>query len=412
MNKRLTLVSFFCLAGTFLLFSQQEKSTTIYGFVRSDFFFDSRSNKTSSQELFSYYPMYSKLNTNGDDLNAVPNAGLNSITTRLGLNINGRGIWGATGSQATIESDFCGAPSYWVVRLRQAYVKLKWNTSELLIGQTWHPLSTYSAMPNVLSLNTGSPFQPFNRSPQIRWDHQTGSLKWTASGIWQMMYTSNGPLGSAMTYHRNALMPDLYVSAEYKKGEWLTGLGLDYKCILPERYITNTSNVQVINNKRLYTPTLMAYALYSKPSFSIRGKALLGQNLADHSLIGGYAITPTHEYVAYNTFSSYLNVITGQKHQVGLFAGYSANLGPDSSLPAGSHFYGFGVEDANLPSERMVNSLYRLAPSYTYNYENWKVGVELEITAANWATRQTDGKLDTYETLTNHRLYGVVTYRF
>ena len=139
-----------------------------------DYFLDSRATKTSIQDLYSFYPLYTNLNAHGDDLNAVANAGLNSVTTRLGVNINGTGILGASSSQSAMEMDLSGAPNYYVMRLRQAYIKLKFTSSELLVGQTWHPLFTSAVMPNVLSLNTGSPFQPFNRSPQIRYDYMKG----------------------------------------------------------------------------------------------------------------------------------------------------------------------------------------------------------------------------------------------
>ncbi len=416
MKNRLTLLLLtLCLSGTISLFAQQETTTSIYGFVRSDFFLDSRAIKNSIQELHSFYPLYSDLNANGDDLNAVPNSGFNSVTSRLGVNINGTGILGATSSQSAIEMDFCGAPNYWIMRLRQAYIKLKWTSSELLVGQTWHPLFTSSVMPNVLSLNTGSPFQPFNRSPQIRYDYLKGNLKWSAVGVWQMMYTSAGPLplGSTYTYQRNALIPNLYASVEYKKDEWLGGLGLDYKCILPERYVLDGSAVKVINNKRLHTPTVTAYGLYKTPEILVQAKALLGQNLVDHALIGGYAITPTHDYIPYNTFSSYVNLVSGKVHQVGMLAGYSAILGPAEALPAGSLFYGLGAENANnLLTERMAKSIYRLSPSYSYNIGKWKVGAELEITAADWSVRQVDGSLNRYETTTNYRLYGIAMYKF
>ena len=413
MKKRLSLLLTLCLSGTFAVFAQQETTTSIYGFVRSDYFLDSRATKTSIQDLHSFYPLYTNLNAHGDDLNAVANAGLNSVTTRLGVNINGTGILGASSSQSAMEMDLSGAPNYYVMRLRQAYIKLKFTSSELLVGQTWHPLFTSAVMPNVLSLNTGSPFQPFNRSPQIRYDYMKGNLKWTAAGVWQVMSTSDGPLGSVATYQRNALIPNLYASVEYKKDEWLGGIGLDYKCILPERTIYDSINATpVINNKRLHTPTLTVYGLYKTPEIMVQAKALFGQNLVDHALIGGYAITPKHDYIPYNTLSSYVNVVAGKVHQVGMLAGYSTILGPAKDLPVNSKFYGLGAENANLSSEKMAKSIYRLSPSYSYNIGKWKVGAELEITAADWSIRQADGSLNRYETTTNCRLYGIAMYKF
>jgi hypothetical protein len=215
-----------------------------------------------------------------------------------------------------------------------------------------------------------------------------------------------------MTYHRNALIPNMYASVEYKENEWLGGIGLDYKCILPERQVPDGNAVMVINNKRLHTPTVTAYGLYKTPEILIQVKGLLGQNLTEHALIGGYAITPTHDYIPYNTLSSYVNVVAGKVHQVGMLAGYSSILGPARELPAGSSFYGLGAEGANTVSEKMVKALYRVSPSYSYNVGKWKVGVELEISPADWSTRQADGSLSRYETTTNYRLYGIAMYKF
>ena len=144
----------------------------------------------------------------------------------------------------------------------------------------------------------------------------------------------------------------------------------------------------------------------------VQAKALFGQNLVDHALIGGYAITPKHDYIPYNTLSSYVNVVAGKVHQVGMLAGYSTILGPAKDLPVNSKFYGLGAENANLSSEKMAKSIYRLSPSYSYNIGKWKVGAELEITAADWSIRQADGSLNRYETTTNCRLYGIAMYKF
>ena len=56
---------------------------------------------------------------------------------------------------------------------RQAYVNLDWGKSAVLVGQTWHPLFG-DVSPQMLNLSTGAPFQPFNRSPQIRYRYTSG----------------------------------------------------------------------------------------------------------------------------------------------------------------------------------------------------------------------------------------------
>lgn len=392
--------------------SDSDKPLSVYGFVRSDFFYDSHVMKTSVQELYSLYPVPSAINAYGDDLNAVPSAGLNNITTRIGLKLKGKGLLGASSSQSVIETDFGGAPNNWQLRLRQAYSQLIFSSSELLIGQTWHPLSTASMAPVVLSLNTGAPFQPFNRSPQIRWDKHLGPWTLTTAGIWQMMYASQGPDGSSFKYQRNAVLPNLYVGAEWQSAGWKTGLGYDFKRIQPQRYELDNGGVQVVSRHYLSSSSVMAYAQYAQPEWSIRFKAVQGQNLSDHNQIGGYALTTDNTCVNYNTFSSFVNLTVGTTHQGGFFAGYTTNQGPSSDLTPGSRFYGNGVDAANTSNEQIIKHLYRLSPSYMYNTGNWRVGVELEFMQALWSTRQANGHLGNTSPSSNQRVYAQLMYSF
>jgi len=417
LNKKLlvVLLSFSSLAAF-----PQEPTYKLYGFARSDFYLDSRKMSNTVQDLFSLYPMYKDINSEGEDLNSYVSSSMMSITTRMGLDFTSpAGIWGANKATAKIETDFGGSPNYMLLRIRQAYTQILWEKSSLLIGQTWHPLFVQATQPNVMSLNTGSPFQPFNRSPQVRFDYQMKKVKLTAAAIYQMMYTSQGPdettatktVGSS-SYQKNAIVPDLYVSIEYKKNNMLVGLGGDYKSIMPNRYYTK-NGIKHVNDKTLNTPALMVYGAYNKGNLSIKGKVLLGQNLTEHNLIGGYAITSDNNYIPYNTLTSFVHLNYGKIHQFGLLAGYSANLGPNHTLPLGSNFYGFGVTDANTSNEKMIGNMFRITPTYSYNIKNWRMGVELEYTNAAWGKRALEnGRILNLDRTENYRIYAILMYKF
>lgn len=414
MNLRKSVLLIVSFLTTILSFSQDSKQSSfqLYGFVRSDFYSDSRKSYNSVQDLFSFYPMYKNINEYGDDLNSVRTTGLASVISRLGFSFDSPGLFGAKNKSA-IEVDFGGAPNYWILRIRQAYTQLSWKNSELLIGQTWHPLFSKSIMPNILSLNTGSPFQPFNRSPQVLYNYNIGNLKLSSALIYQMMYSSVGPEGTSFLYQRNANIPEIFIGTEFRKNGFLFGLGADYKTILPERYITDNNGVTVINKKKLGTPTGMAYGSFTKNIFTFKGKVMYGQNLAEHAMIGGYAITPDHEYIPYNTFSTFFNLCYGKTHMISLLGGYTANLGPTENLPDNSRFYGFGVDKANTASEKIVGNIYRFSPSYSYNLKNWKIGVELEYTNASWGNRsEIDGSIIYQERADNYRAYAILMYMF
>ena len=165
--RRITLL----LVGMLALFSTtaQRKNFTykFYGFVRGDLFYNSRANMAPIDGNFYLYPLDKSFDADGKDLNATPNGSFYTFTSRLGLDVTGPDI-GKARSSAKIETDFGGfSGSNTMLRIRQAYVNLDWGKSAVLVGITWHPLFG-AVMPDVLNLSTGAPFQPFNRSPQIR----------------------------------------------------------------------------------------------------------------------------------------------------------------------------------------------------------------------------------------------------
>jgi hypothetical protein len=407
-TRKKLLVAFLTICSL-SMFAQEASTYKLYGFSRSDFYSDTRKMSANVLDLFSLYPMYKDINASGEDLNALSSAGLLSVTTRMGLDFSTpAGIFGAKTAVAKIETDFGGSPTYMLLRIRQAYTQIIWEKSSLLVGQTWHPMFVNATQPNVLSLNTGSPFQPFNRSPQVRFDYQMNKLKLTAAAIYQMMYASQGPEGPTSTYQKNAILPDLFVSLEYKKNNMLVGLGGDYKSILPTRYITDDNSIKHINHNTLRTPSIMVFGVLNSGKLTIKAKALFGQNLTEHNIIGGYSITPDNKYIPYNSFSSFIHFNYGTTHQFGLLAGFSANLGPSKTIPVGSNFYGLGVDGTN-----MVGNIFRITPTYSYNIKNWRMGVELEYTNAGWGKRSLEnGKILNLSRSDNYRIYAILMYKF
>lgn len=417
MTKR--FVTLLLLATSFVAFSQEAASYKLYGFVRSDYTLDSRKILSSSQDIFSLYPMYKDLNAAGEDLNATPSASFTSVTTRFGFNLSiPTDFLGAKKAIGKIETDFAGAPNYMLLRIRQAYTQLTWEKSSLLVGQTWHPMAVFGTHPLVLSLNTGALFQPFNRSPQIRYDYYLKNVKFSAAAIYEMQFTSYGPDAStpatnvaSYTFQRNALLPELYVSLETKVQNLLLGIGGEYKSIMPNRYYSD-GVLKHVNTNVLRTPGMVLYGSWTDGKLTVNSKAILGQNLTHLNLIGGYAVTPDNKYIPYHTFSSYIDVNYGVKHLIGLLAGYTKNLGPAKDLPTGSSIYGLGVDKANTTSERVVNNIYRITPTYSYNYKNWKLGVECEYTNAAWGIRSPKGAIIQPERISNTRMYAILAYTF
>jgi len=402
------LFTFLLLASSlFVLAEEPTEKFKFYGFIRNDFYFNSRQNVESVDGVFHLFPKPISLNSENEDIYDTPQAELLSVSTRLGVDINGSLLFGAK-SSAKIETDFSGFSSnYYVVRIRQAYVRLNWEETELLVGQTWHPLFG-SVMPTVPSLNTGAPFQPFNRSPQIRIKQNlNSSLSLTAAAIYQMQYTSQGPLGSSNLYLKKALLPDIYLGAENKTSHWTSGIGVDVKTIKPD-------------TKNITSASAVIYTQYANTNFQLKAKALWGENMSDHLMLSGYGVsklnsdsTSAEEYTNFNIVSTWINAVYGTKIQGGLFVGLSQNLGTNKELTAGSDgqftVYGSGFY---TESQLLLDRLYRIAPHISYNLPNLKIGLEYDFTSAKYGTLKNNGRIAEPYTLNNHRVVTSMCYFF
>ena len=210
---------------------------SLYGFIRNYFAFDSRESASGTGNLFYYLPFDRELDSNGEDLNATPSFRFLSITSRVGLDVKGYRV-GNMDISAKVETDFyaglSGSTGTATLRLRQAYMKLGWTdlpmcgdhkaSVSLLMGQAWHPMA--ADQPDVISLATGAPFNPFNRSPQVTMDAGLGKhFTLTAALIYQMQYTSVGPEGASANYMKYGILPEAYLGFTYRSGGFLARAG-------------------------------------------------------------------------------------------------------------------------------------------------------------------------------------------
>ncbi|MDZ7633359.1 MAG: hypothetical protein U5L72_02520 [Bacteroidales bacterium] len=142
------------------------------GFVKTDIFYDSRQSSASNglrEGHFYLYPDDILYDDDMNDLNANPSFHILNIQTRIRGDITGPDAFGAKTSGA-IEAEFFGTSESDLngFRLRHAYVKMDWQKVSLLAGQYWHPMFPAENFPGTVSFNTGVPFLPFSRNPQVR----------------------------------------------------------------------------------------------------------------------------------------------------------------------------------------------------------------------------------------------------
>jgi len=389
--------------------AQTNSKIKFYGFVSNEFFYNSRQNVEATDGLIHLFPKPIELATADMDKNDVPQAEMLSVHTRVGIDINGDSIMGAK-SSGKIEADFAGASTtFFMLRIRQAYLKLNWKKSELLIGQTWHPFFG-SVMPTIPSSNAGAPFQPFNRSPQLRLKYNLStSLTVTASALYQMQYASQGPLTSTTTgasnvFQKNAMIPEIFIGSELKTSHWTSGIGASVKTLKP-------------STKSITSASAVAYTQFAKSAFQLKAKAIYGQNLSEHLMMGGYGVvyesdsTSINGYANINTASGWVNATYGKKVQLGMLLGWSQNLGTDSELTLAKGkkltAYGYGIYN-----QLMVNRLYRIAPHISYNLSNFKLGAEFDYTVAQYGTLQSNGKVIDPSEVNNKRILLSMSYLF
>ncbi len=400
-------------------FSQKEEKEkikiSVSGFIKSDFFWDTRQTVSAREGHFLLFPKPVQLDAAGADINEGLNFNFLSIQSRVGLNIVGGTIFNAKVS-GKIEGDFFGQlnPNINLFRLRHAYLKLNWTSTELLLGQYWIPMFITDCFPGTISFNTGVPFQPFGRSPQIRLTHKMGKIKLIAIANSQRDYASRGPnpASPATTlpssqYLRNSAMPELSLQLHIKPTNYLwMGIGGSYKEIVPQ--IVTPENYKT--NESIGGFNSIAFAKLKTSKFTLKLQGIYGQNMPDVLSIGGFAITDSTDiakgYVSYstlNTVSAWLDLHTnGKKFQVGIFGGYSKNLGANKDIVG--PIYGLGTN---------IESIYRVSPRVIYKSKNVRLALEGEYTLANYgSTRDAKGVPTTITAADNFRLLLACYYVF
>ncbi len=396
-----------------------------YGFVRNDFYYDSRENFETASGLFYVIPKDRDLNALGEDLNDVSSSRFLSIATRIGVKVYSNIPILKSQLMAQVETDFAGySGSTTMLRIRQAFVKMDWEKWSFLAGQTWHPMFG-TVVPEVQSLATGSPFQPFNRSPQIRIDAKTFGNRGTefrvfASAIYQFQYASVGPDGSSPKYQTNAKVPEAYLGLELKNAGFLFGVGAEMTTLKPRDYELSADNTcTYITDRTFMSMAWNAYLQYITPNgkFRVRAKSIYGGNMSHLLLLSGYAeiddkLSGARYYYDVKTWTSWLNLVYGTKWQVGVFGGYMKNFGIDHRLllpDVSSEVYMFGYNN--------IAGAYRISPMLCYNLKHFSFGVEYEMTATSYGKWE-DSKDLFYSTVENthwvknHRVVAVMMLHF
>ncbi|WP_455665188.1 hypothetical protein [Phocaeicola sp.] len=404
MRKYLLLFTLLLLSAS--SFSQEKDfNYKFYGQIRTDLYYNSRANEETVDGLFYMYPKDKVYDEDGKDLNATANGSFYTLYTRLGVDVQGPKLGGAKTS-AKVEMDFRGSgTTYSTVRLRHAYLNLDWGKSALLLGQNWHPLYGDVA-PQILNLNMGAPYQPFSRAPQIRYRYKAGDVLLTGAAIWQSQYLSQGPEGKSQKYIKESCVPEIYIGADYKAKNWLAGAGIEMISLKPRTQSIVNDKVYKVD-ERVTSLSYEVHMKYTSPLWYIAAKSILGSNLTQTSMLGGYGVksidqrTGEQEYSPNRNSSSWLNIVYGKKWKPAVFFGYMKNLGTSDEV---TKMYGTGVN---------VDQLVSASAELTYNVPHWKFGVEYNFSSAWYGSLdKSDGTITDTHSVSNNRLVATALFMF
>ena len=404
MKKLLVLWILSAIIGFAQNTSENTPEIKISGFVKSDFFIDSRQVATFREGHFLLYPLNESLDANGEDINAKASFNALSIQSRVTAKLFGPEVLGGK-SGGLIEGEFFGTSDADVngFRLRHAYITLNWENTGLLFGQTWHPMFVTDVFPQVVSFNTGSPFQPFSRNPQIRLTQSFDRFNLIAALLTQRDVTSNGPAGFSSSYLRNNLIPSAHLQLQYKSESFVTGAGVDYKTLIPR--ISTTKNYKT--DETVSGLSGLLYAKYTFSGFTWMAEGVYGQNLTDLLMLGGYAVsaldtvTGYEEYTPLNVYSVWTDLSYGKDIQPGIFIGYTQNLGADDKI--------VGTYNTRVSN---IDKIFRVTPRVIFNFSKVRFATEVEFTSTSYGKTDEFGKVNDTKDILNIRGLIAVYYFF
>ncbi len=389
--KKYIIVALVLLSTVAVSAQEKEKEESKFGvkfsgFVKNDFFWDTRQTVAAREGHFLLWPSPVNLDERGEDINAQSSFNFLAIQSRLSVKFTGPDALGAKTS-GLIEGDFFAQSNFNInlLRLRHAFVKLNWEHTEVMAGQYWNPLFVTSCFPGTVSFNTGTPLQSFARNPQLRVTYKTGGFSILAAALGQRDYATRGPLGSSSSYLRNSSVPEMQVQVHYGTSNEegmniVAGAGAAYKTIVPRLSSSPIDGVTYKVDEKVGGFTAMAFSKLTTKPITAKLQVRYGENISDVLAISGFVATEVIDvttgelaYAPLKSMTFWAEVHTNGNPQVGIFGGLTSNNGVSERIQTGEAVHGLGTT---------IRSLYRIAPRIIYNVGKLRLAAELEYTSA------------------------------
>lgn len=374
--------------------AQDGARATFYGFVKAETIYDTRQVVQVREGQFLLFPLPDSPEARRDNLLQT------AIQTRVGVRGTGTRALDADVT-GVIEADFFGGPldaNISLLILRLAYVRLDWPTHSVLFGQDWSPLFA-PVFPGTISFNTGAPFQPFARQPQVR-------LQWRPAPNVQVEGAIAGQrdafaeIGGPRLQQQSG-RPMAHLHVRYADPEVTAGGGLYHKTIRP-----------TLASETFTAGAVQAYLRLAAPGrFTVAAKATYGADLTDHLLPGGFVPDGPDGFAPLDVLAAWadLEATAAQGLTVGLFGGYLRNEG--AANPVALREGPSGLRAANLVDQ------FRVAPRLSYTAGRLRLALELEATSALYGSGGFDAayapiRADGDERVTNLRTLFAAFYTF
>lgn len=391
----LTVILFVSSVNLFAQDTKPENPTAkLYGYINWESIFDSHASITSRDGELYLYPDKPTDDSKNAQLEML------SLQTRVGVKIDGGNVLGAKLS-GVIETDFFATAEEYSrqIRMRHAFMKLKWEKSALLMGHYWHPMFGPDVFPKVIQFGAAVIYNPLNRAPQIRYEYQPiEKLKISAIALEHGYHASKGPKYA----HRNSAVPDMQLQVTYgSKNNFLTGITAGYLMIEPRDSTANQS----INQTTANSYNLQWFGMAKTGPLTINAKASYGTNMSQFVMLGGYArnaadslATGDFSYTNYKILAVYADFgyKISENLGAGLFAGYTENMGTEDKLIPGT----IQARGAS------IMNIYRVAPRLTYTSGRLRLALEYAYNAAAYGEGDPDeyGVYDKTKEAINHRI--------
>jgi hypothetical protein len=374
----------------------KEWDVSIYGFVRTDYIWDTRKSAQVREYNLNLYPLDEVKDANGKDINDAGASNFLSVVSRLGVKVKGPDVWGAK-VNGTLEGDFFGntESTIGLFRLRHAYATLDWTKTSITMGQTWYPTFIPEVFPGVANFSTGIMFNPFGWASQFKIKQNLSKeISFALTAYKEREFTTASGTNAATNPTTdwsqnsgsiNSALPSLNGVFQYKGKNLLVGAGLEYKSLQPLTKFNGEATTEKVNSS-----TVFGYAKYSNEKLSIKAYGISGGNLYNMVMVGGFVGTTTNGVQSYDptkTTAFWMDIASnGKSIAPGIFFGTTKNNGSDKS---GTAAFGRGI---GVNGARVIDNVWRLSGRVDFKQNKFRITPELELTSATWGDSDAYGK--------------------